>query len=230
MAGWRAGGPGGLTCPPAAGSAGYTTPADAAAVPCRRGAGCRNRDAPGWHCCKFWHPPIPCRHSAGSPRQGQSEQELHRHTTGHSSVEDSDPALIAAAPPHDYELQRGEEGFGMDIGPTATVVFFSGPNSVAKRAGVPIGGRITKVDSVAVGTKDDVLAQLAAASATVVFTVAAAKPAEPPGTPPVRQLSDASRHAAAAALGEAAAEEARAAALAAEEAAIGDNLVAEHDS
>jgi membrane-associated protease RseP (regulator of RpoE activity) len=164
----------------------------------------------------------------GSPRQGQSEQELHQHTTGHSSV-DSDPALIAAAPPHDYELQRGEEGFGMDIGPTATVVFFSGPNSAAKRAGVPIGGRITKVDGVAVGTKDEVLAQLAAAGATVVFTVAARNPAEPPRTPLVRQLSDASRHAVVVELGEAGAE-ARAVALAAELAAIGDEIVAKHDS
>ena len=105
-------------------------------------------------------------------------------------MEDSDPALIAAgaSPPHDYELQRGEDGFGMDIGSNATVVFFSGHNSAAKRAGMPIGRRITKVDGVAVGTKDEVLAQLAAAGATVVFTVAGASPVDTVRPPPPEPL------------------------------------------
>ena len=97
-------------------------------------------------------------------------------------MEDSDPALIAAgaSPPHDYELQRGEDGFGMDIGSNATVVFFSGHNSAAKRAGMPIGGRITRVDGVAVGTMDTV------AGATVVFTVAGASPIDTVRPPPNR--------------------------------------------
>jgi hypothetical protein len=82
---------------------------------------------------------------------------------------------------------RGPDGFGMRVSSAAVVTGYTSVGSPAQLAGLPIGGRITKVNAVVVANKKEVVAQLQTSgdSNHVVFTIRSVVP-EPEVEPPLQ--------------------------------------------